>query len=268
MPHYKSMSVRAWTSPTATTRRRSPSSRARSSPTRRRHERLKRDRDERTSGIDRELWSELAKANLLGAASPRSSAAAASACSSSACLLEEIGRAVAPVPFCADARARRAADRASSASAAQKAAFLPGVVAAARSCSAARFEEADSRRSRAALRRAPRATARRSGSTARRSACRPRSSPQRVLVPAASAAVASVCSWSIRRAPGVTLETQTATNREPIAHAAPAARAVEGAGRARHARARQARSLAWLAERAITAACARCRSAWPSARCA
>jgi len=93
------------------------------------------------SGFDQEIWAELAKANLLGACLPEEFGGSGLGMLELWLLLEEIGRAVAPVPFWATL-ALGALPIAEFGTAQQKAACLPGVIAAEIILSGA-FEEAD-----------------------------------------------------------------------------------------------------------------------------
>ncbi len=80
--------------------------------------------------FDRELWAELAKANLLGIPLPESAGGSGLGWVELALLLQEVGRAVAPVPALATL-ALGAVPLAELGSDAQRARWLPGVVAGA-----------------------------------------------------------------------------------------------------------------------------------------
>ena len=82
--------------------------------------------DPRADGFDREVWNELAKANLLGAGLPESVGGSGLGFSEVCLLLHEIGRAVAPVPALATL-VYGALPVAQFGSEAQRARLLPGV---------------------------------------------------------------------------------------------------------------------------------------------
>ena len=204
------------------------------------------------SGFDQELWAELARANLLGACLPEEFGGSGLGMIELCCLLEEIGRAVAPVPFW-PTLALGALPIAEFGSAAQKAAFLPGVVAGEIVLTGA-LEEADGD------------DPSRPSTRAARDGAAYRLSGTKVCVPAAHIAArvlvpASVGSGRVGlflvdpRGSGVKLEMQRATSREPVAtlrlH-----RAKVKAGDILGTIARGKEMLTWIAERAITGLCA------------
>ncbi len=204
------------------------------------------------SGHDRELWSELAKANLIGACLPEEFGGSGLGMIELCCLLEEIGRAVAPVPFWSTL-VLGALPIAEFGSASQKAEFLPGVVAGQTVLSGA-FEEADSD------------DPARPSTKATRDGTSWRLSGTKVCVPAAHLAARILVPASVGggrvglflvdpKGPGVKLEMQHATNREPVA----TLRLQRTRVRAHDVLGTLARGkemLAWITERAITGLCA------------
>ncbi|MFI5316039.1 MAG: acyl-CoA dehydrogenase family protein [Myxococcota bacterium] len=165
-------------------------------------------------GIDRELWRTLAGAGLLGAALPEEFGGGGLGFFELCLLLEEIGRAVAPVPYFA-AIALAALPLAEFGSPEQKRSWLPGVISGETLLSAA-LEEPDGDD----LER-PSTRAERDGAGWRISGakiCVPIAGlAARVLVPAATGQGRIGWFWIDPTAPGVRLESQRATNREPVA---------------------------------------------------
>lgn len=204
------------------------------------------------SGHDPELWSELAKANLLGACLPEAYGGSGLGVIELCCLLEEVGRAVAPIPFWATL-ALGALPIAEFGSTAQKAAFLPGVIAGQVVLTGA-FEEADSDDPTTPSTRATRdgAAFRLSGTKV----CVPAAKlAARILVPASVGGGRAGLFLVDPKGPGVKLEMQTATNREPIAtlrlqRARVKAQDVLGTF------SRGKKMIEWITERAITGLCA------------
>ncbi|MEN8181096.1 MAG: acyl-CoA dehydrogenase family protein [Myxococcota bacterium] len=203
-------------------------------------------------GIDRELWRELAKANLLGAALPEAFGGSGLGFFELCLLLEELGRAVAPMPAW-PTLAAAAAPLARFGSPAQQQAWLPGVVSGDLFLSAA-FAEAESDDP-----RQPATRARPDGDGYRLSGtkiCVPAAHvAERVLVPARLGEKDVEIFLVDPRAPGIFLETQHATHRERQARLTlDEARVCDadilgepGAGE---------RVLDWMVERATTALCA------------
>jgi len=205
-----------------------------------------------SDGFDRELWSELAKANLLGACLPEDFGGSGLGMLELCLLLEEIGRAVAPVPFWATL-ALGALPIAQFGSTQQKAAFLPGVVAGETVLTGA-FEEAD-----ADDPARPSTRAVRDGSAWRLTGtkvCVPAAHiATRVLVPASVGGGRVGLFLVDPKAKGVKLEMQRATSREPVA-TLKLARAKVGAADVLGTLARGKEMIAWITERAITGLCA------------
>jgi len=203
-------------------------------------------------GIDRELWKALAEANLLGACLPEEFGGSGLSFFELCLVLEEVGRAVAPVPYF-PVLALGALPLAEFGSAEQKKAWLPGVIAGETFLTAA-LEEPDGDDP---LR--PSTRAERDGAGWRISGtkiCVPAAHiAQRILVPASTGQGRMGLFWIDPKAPGVKLELQRATNREVIA-----------AVTLRRARAKatdllgtlaKGREIArWLSERAIAGLCA------------
>jgi len=204
------------------------------------------------SGFDPELWAELAKANLLGACLPEEFGGSDLGVIELCLLLEEIGRAVAPVPYWATI-AVGALAIAEFGGAEQKAALLPGVVSGEILLSAA-FEEAGSDDP-----ARPATRAARDGSGWRLTGakiCVPAAQiAQRVLVPASVAGGRIGLFLVDPRGAGVKLELQRATSREPVATLR-LARAKVKASDVLGTPARGRAMLAWILERAITGLCA------------
>jgi alkylation response protein AidB-like acyl-CoA dehydrogenase len=165
-------------------------------------------------GIDRELWKALADANLLGACLPEEFGGSGLSFFELCLLLEEVGRAVAPVPFFS-AIALGALPLAEFGSAEQRKAWLPGVIAGETILTAA-LEEPDGEDP---LR--PSTRAERDGAGWRISGtkiCVPAAHvAERVLVPASTGQGRMGLFWVDPKAAGVKLELQRATNREVVA---------------------------------------------------
>jgi len=198
-----------------------------------------------------EAWQELAKANLLGVAIPEAYGGSGLGLVELGLLLEEIGRAVAPVPALASL-ALAAAPIAHFGSEEQKTTWLPGI-AAGRKILTAALVDADSDNP-----LLPTATARREGSSWRldgiKTTVPAASLSERILVPARTPSGIAVFLLD-PHASGVKLETQVLTNREPHGHlvldgaivAATEILGTESTGAA---------ILQWMYERAVMAYCA------------
>jgi alkylation response protein AidB-like acyl-CoA dehydrogenase len=203
-------------------------------------------------GFDQELWAELAKANLLGACLPEEFGGSGLGVIELCLLLEEIGRAVAPVPYWATLTLG-ALPIAEFGSAAQKAAYLPGVSAGEIVLSGA-FEEADSDDP-----QRPSTRALRDGAAWRLSGtkiCVPTAQiAARVLVPASVGGGRVGLFLVDPKGPGVKLEMQRATSREPVA-TLKLSRARVKAEDVLGTLARGKEMLARICERAITGLCA------------
>src|SRR4029077_16831550 len=165
-------------------------------------------------GIDRELWKALADANLIGACLPEEFGGSGLSFFELCLLLEEVGRAVAPVPFFA-AVALGALPLAEFGSLEQKKGWLPGLLAGATLLTPA-LEEPDGEDP---LR--PSTRAERDGAGWRISGtkiCVPLAHvATRVLVPASTGQGRMGLFWIDPKASGVRLELQRATNREVVA---------------------------------------------------
>ena len=196
--------------------------------------------------FDRELWSELAKANLLGASLPEAHGGSGYGFFELCLLLQEQGRAVAPIPLhptlvAAHAVARFGSD-------AQRERLLPGVVTGDTVLSLALAEDGNDDPAR------PTATARRDGEGWRLDGTKIAVSAaplaERILVTARADDGGGQAFLVDPRAPGVSLERQVATSREPVwwlrldGVAVPAADALVGA------------ASGWIAERALVGLCA------------
>jgi alkylation response protein AidB-like acyl-CoA dehydrogenase len=201
--------------------------------------------------IDRRLWAELAKANLLGAALPEAQGGSGFGFFELCLLLEEIGRTVAPVPAWATL-ACAALPIARFGTDAQRARWLPGVVAGEILLSAALQEPNNPD----AL--APATTAERDGAGFRitgEKLCVPIAGlAARILVPARTSD-GVVIALVDPRASGVAIEPQVVTNREiqgyvRLANVAVGADEVLVAGPEARA------ALQWIVERATAALCA------------
>jgi alkylation response protein AidB-like acyl-CoA dehydrogenase len=201
--------------------------------------------------IDRRLWAELAKANLLGAALPEAHGGSGFGFFELCLLLEEIGRAVAPVPAWATL-ATAALPIARFGSEAQKQRWLPPVIAGETFVTAA-LQEPDN-----ADPLAPAAEASRDGAGWRitgRKFCVPAAFvAERVLVPARAQDGVAIFLVDPRAA-GVAVEKQLVTNRENqgwitldgVTAGADDVLVEPSRGRA---------ALAWITERAAAGLCA------------
>ena len=202
--------------------------------------------------LDREVWKELARANLLGVAVDEAYGGSGLGYFTLCVLLEEIGRAVAPLPAL-PCLALGALPLQRFGSDAQKRRWLPGVVAGDVILSAGLEEEGATDPTQ------PSATARRDGDLWRLDGCK-------ICVPAASLAqrivVAARCGEDAvgvflldPEADGVTLERQRVTSRQPHSLVS-----MEGAVVAPDDvlgdPAAGGEIVAWLAERAAVATCA------------
>jgi alkylation response protein AidB-like acyl-CoA dehydrogenase len=162
-------------------------------------------------GIDRDLWRELAKANLLGASLPEACGGSGFGFFELCLLLEEVGRAVAPLPAWSTLAAA-ALPIARFGSEAQQRALLPGVVAGDVFLSAALAEsESDDPRQPATRAEADGDGFRVSGTKI----CVPAAHvAERILVPAQLAEGGVAVFLVDPRVAEVSLEAQLATNRE------------------------------------------------------
>jgi alkylation response protein AidB-like acyl-CoA dehydrogenase len=162
-------------------------------------------------GIDRDLWRELAKANLLGASLPEAFGGSGFGFFELCLLLEEVGRAVAPLPAWSTLAAA-ALPIARFGSEAQQRSLLPGVVAGDVFLSAALAEaESDDPRQPATRAEADGEGFRLSGTKI----CIPAAHvAERILVPAQLADGAVAVFLVDPGAAEVSLEAQLATNRE------------------------------------------------------
>jgi alkylation response protein AidB-like acyl-CoA dehydrogenase len=213
------------------------------------HERL-RALEAEPNGFDRGVWAELARAKLLGAALPEEVGGSGLGLLELCLLLAEVGRAVAPVPAW-PTLGLGALPIAEFGTRAQRSAWLPGVAAGDVILSAALVEPgADDPTT-------PATIARREGAGWRLDGvktCVPAAHlAARILVPASTPGDGVAVFLLDPREPGVVLERQMATNREPLGqlrltgargellgdHPAPGAAAV-----------------AWLVERATVGLCA------------
>jgi alkylation response protein AidB-like acyl-CoA dehydrogenase len=162
--------------------------------------------------FDRELWSSLAEANLLGAALPEEFGGSDLGFLELCLILEEAGRSVAPVPLL-PAIALAGLPLAEFGSREQKERFLPGLIAGETLLTAALVESASSDPAR------PRTAARREGPRwllEGEKLCVPIGQfAQRVLVPARTEDGGVGVFLLDPRAPGVEVQAQVATNREP-----------------------------------------------------
>jgi hypothetical protein len=203
-------------------------------------------------GIDRQLWRALADANLVGACLPEEFGGSGLGFVELCLLLEELGRATAPVPLFA-ALALGALPLAEFGSAEQKRAFLPGVASGEVILTAA-LEEPDG--DEVTL---PSTRAERDGAGWRISGtkiCVPAAHlAARVLVPAATGQGRIGLFWIDPQAPGVSLEMQRATTREPVATLR-LKRAKAKASDLLGTLARGREIARWITERATTALCA------------
>jgi alkylation response protein AidB-like acyl-CoA dehydrogenase len=165
-------------------------------------------------GFDRELWSALAEANLLGAALPEEFGGSDLGFLDLCLILEEAGRVVAPVPLL-PAIALAGLPLAEFGSREQKEHLLPGLIAGETLLSAALVEAASGDPAR------PRTAARREGPRWRlegEKLCVPIGQlARRVLVPARTEDGGVAVFLLDPRAPGVEMQAQVTTNREPQA---------------------------------------------------
>jgi len=196
--------------------------------------------------FDRAAWEALAGARLLGTAIPEEFGGSGLGFLDLCLVLEEVGRAVAPVPAW-PTLVLGALPLARFGTRAQRTAFLPGVASGEVVLGAALVEpDADDPRE-------PATAARRDGARWRldgTKTCVPAAHlAARVLVPARTAAGEPGLFLVDPRGAGVRVERQTATNREPLGHLALAgADAEELPG--------GAAALAWLVEHATVGLCA------------
>jgi alkylation response protein AidB-like acyl-CoA dehydrogenase len=215
------------------------------------HERVS-EIEKSADGFDRVLWAELAKSNLLGACLPEAYGGSALGFVELCILLEEIGRAVAPVPFFATL-ALGALPLAEFGTEAQKRALLPGVVSGETILTAA-LEEPDGDDP-----GTPSTRAVRDGSGWRLAGtkiCVPAAHlAARVLVPAALSGGRVGLFLVDPKAQGVALEMQRATNREPVATLTLKRVKVKPTDLV-GSPARGKKILTWLVERATTGLCA------------
>ncbi|HYY06443.1 MAG TPA: acyl-CoA dehydrogenase family protein [Candidatus Limnocylindria bacterium] len=196
--------------------------------------------------FDRAAWEALAGARLLGTAIPEESGGSGLGFLELCLLLEEMGRAVAPVPAW-PTLVLGALPLARFGTRAQRAAFLPGVASGEVVLTAALVEpEAEDPLH-------PTTAARRDGTRWRldgAKTCVPAAHlAARVLVPARTAAGAAALFLVDPRGAGVRVERQTATNREPLGHLTLAAADGEELPGG-------AAALAWLVEHATVGLCA------------
>jgi alkylation response protein AidB-like acyl-CoA dehydrogenase len=177
------------------------------------HERAK-EVEASPEGVDRDLWRALAEAGLLGACLPEEFGGGGLDFFDLCLLLEEIGRAVAPVPYFA-VLATGALPLAQFGSAEQKRSWLPGVISGETILTAALEEPDGDDLERPSMR------AERDGAGWRLSGakiCVPAAHlATRVLVSAATGQGRIGWFWIDPTASGVRLETQRATNREVVA---------------------------------------------------
>ena len=196
--------------------------------------------------FDRAAWEALAGARLLGTSIPEEFGGSGLGVLELCLVLEEVGRAVAPVPAW-PTLVLGALPLARFGTRAQRAALLPGVASGEVVLTAALVEPGTDDPLQ------PSATARRDGTRWRldgTKTCVPAAHlAARILVPARAADGAPALFLLDPRGAGVTIERQTATNREPLGHLALAgADGEELPG--------GAAALAWLVERATVGLCA------------
>jgi alkylation response protein AidB-like acyl-CoA dehydrogenase len=170
-----------------------------------------RDVEAGSERVDRELWRELAKANLIGACLPERFGGSGFGPFELCLLLEEAGRAVAPIPLW-PTLALGALPLARFGSDTQQEAWLPGVVTGETFLSAALAEPGNDAPER------PTTRAERDGRGFRLTGtkvCVPAAHvAARVLVPASTGGGGIVLAWVDPEAEGVTRELVEATNRE------------------------------------------------------
>jgi len=200
----------------------------------------------RDDWFDRAAWEALAQARLLGTAIPEDSGGSGLGFLELCLVLEEVGRAVAPVPAW-PTLVLGALPLARFGTRVQRAAFLPGVASGEVVLAAALVEpDGDDPLH-------PATAARRDGARWRldgTKTCVPAAQlAARVLVPARTAAGDAALFLVDPRGAGVRIERQTATNREPLGHLTLAG--VDGEELPGGAAA-----LAWLVERATIGLCA------------
>jgi alkylation response protein AidB-like acyl-CoA dehydrogenase len=207
------------------------------------NDRLK-ELDARGEGFDPELWKQLAQANLLGVAVGEAYGGSGMGFLTLCVLLEEVGRAVAPVPALPSlALGALALER--FADEGQKQKWLPGVVSGEVILSAALLEEGNDDPTRPTVEA-------RGGALSGVKVCVPAATlAARILVPARDAGGDVGLYLLDPRAAGVTLEEQRVTSKQPHARLvlenAPAERVgADGQG---------AEILEWLDQRATAAVC-------------
>ncbi len=203
-------------------------------------------------GIDRELWAELAKANLLGSCLPESVDGSGLGFFELCLLLQEAGRTVAPLPLWATL-VLGALPLAEFGSAAQRERWLPAVVRGEAFLTAALFEP-DSLDPTRPTTRAERVDGgwRLSGEKL----CVPAAPvAARVLVPARFASGGVGMFLLDPHADGVALERQIATNHEVLGRLVLSRASVADADRLGGEQEGQA-AIRWLADRAVVALCA------------
>ena len=197
----------------------------------------------------REVWSELAKANLLGVAIGETHGGSEMGFFSLCVLLEEIGRSVAPIPLL-PTLVLGALPLQQFGNDMQKQRWLPGVVRGETRLTAALEEEGHDDPTQ------PRTTARGEGDQWRlsgRKICVPAAEgAAAVLVPARTEAGSVAAFWVDPTANGVELTPQVVTHRQPHFLLELDGAVGEPLGTAE----RGAELLRWLADRAITAVCA------------
>jgi alkylation response protein AidB-like acyl-CoA dehydrogenase len=189
--------------------------------------------------FDRELWDELAKANLLGVALSETQGGSGWGYFALCLLLQEQGRSVAPLPLHGTLLGAQAIERFGSD--AQKAAWLPGVVAGQVCLGLALADEGNDELAR------PTALVRDGRLSGRKVNVSGVAEATRLLVTAQDGEGRPAVFLVDPQGPGLSLERQTATSREPVwwidFEDAPA-EALEGA------------DAAWLADRAVVGLCA------------
>jgi 3-oxocholest-4-en-26-oyl-CoA dehydrogenase beta subunit len=202
--------------------------------------------------IDRELWKRLAEAQVLGLALPEQFGGSNLGLFEFCLVLEEAGRSVAPVPLL-PAMVLAALPIAAFGSSEQQANYLPRLIAGETLLTAALVETASSDPAR------PRTTARRDGSKWRldgEKQCVPIGQlAERMLVPARFGEGGVGIFLISREAPGVTIEAQRATNREPQARLTLSGAAVADSDLL-GTPAQGAAIVRWIEERAALALCA------------
>ncbi|HTO05708.1 MAG TPA: acyl-CoA dehydrogenase family protein [Myxococcota bacterium] len=215
------------------------------------HERLKAI-EASADGIDRELWRALAEANLVGACLPEEFGGSGLGFFELCLVLEEVGRTVAPVPYFATV-VLGALPLAQFGSAEQKKSWLPGVISGETLLTAA-LEEPDSDD----LER-PSTRAERDGAgwrlTGTKLTVPIAQHAARVLVPAATGQGRIGWFWIDPNAPGVKLEPQRVTSREPVATLT--LRRTKAKSQDLLGTIARGREIArWIGERAVTGLCA------------